>query len=347
MEALKEFTEHTTTKTNIKFATYNIPEFDDFIQKPLNDVTLIENNNEFNVIIKSLIQEYSSLITSNVNNFNELFKNLEQNPLLYYFICIMLEQISLLLKNKLNKNEDISIEKYPSIEELIKVEMTKNTIDNNLKNLINIQYNTEEIKNKLIEKLLSIFKLYQNINNNPNKEIGIINMNLSIKFSVIIFNQIIDNIKIFKNIKEFKSEDKNILIENEIKLYDLILLLKKLEYILIILHNTYFLDPNDIFNKSEDSKEWENIKKNMTRIIMKKEDSLKKALQDLDNNLILFKTVIGKGMSSSSNIANIWNSTTLAIGCSLNKNKNLHESKEYDVLCNNIGENILKMSRIG
>ena len=347
MEAFKELTEHTTTKSNIKFATYNIPEFDDFIQKPLNETLLIDNIKDFNNIIKSLIKEYSSLIINNINNFNELLKNLKKNPLIYYFISILLEQICKILQIKLNNNENISIDKYTSIEEIIKGEMTKNENDINLKNLINIQFNSEESKNLLIEKLSPLFKLFQNINNNHNNEIGIVNMNLTIKYSIIIFNKIIDNIKTFIEIKEFKSEDKNILIENEIKLYDLILLLNKLEYILIILHNTYFLDPNDIFNKSEDSKEWENIKKNMTRIIIKKEDTIKNALKDLDNNLVLFKTVVGKGMTSNSKLSNIWNSTTLAIGCSLNKNKNLHESKEYDVLCNNIGEDMIKMTRIG
>ena len=41
MEAFKELTEHTTTKSNIKFSTYNIPEFDDFLQKLLNEAILI------------------------------------------------------------------------------------------------------------------------------------------------------------------------------------------------------------------------------------------------------------------------------------------------------------------
>ena len=57
MEAFKELTEHTTTKSNIKFATYNIPEFDEFIEKPLNSEILIEITNEFNFVIKTLIQE--------------------------------------------------------------------------------------------------------------------------------------------------------------------------------------------------------------------------------------------------------------------------------------------------
>lgn len=346
MEAFKELTEHTTTKSNIKFATYNIPEFDEFIEKPLNSEILIEITNEFNFVIKTLIQEYSSLIISNMHNYNELVKNIGKNSLIYYFISVMLEEIIKIIEIKIN-NKNISINNFSSIEEIIKIEMAKEENDNNLKNLINAQFNSEEIKNYLIEKLIPLFKLLQNIYMNQNKEIGIVNMNLSIKFSIIVFNQIIDKIKKFKNIKQFKSEDKNILIENEIILYDLILLLNKLEYILIILHNTYFLEPNDIFNKSEDGIEWEKIKKNMTRIIIKKEDMLKKALQDLDNNLVLFKTIVGKGMSSSSTINNLWNSTTLAIGCSLNKNKNLHESKELDVLCNNIGESYLKMARIG
>ena len=347
MESLKEYTEHTITKENIKFANYRIPEFEEFVKGPLDETTLKDNLKKLNLDIKSLIKEYSSLISLNNHNFIELTKNLKKNPYIYYFICIIFNQISQLIEDKINNEQNnTSVINYSSIEELINKEITKESIDENLKNIINTELNTQEIKNIILEKLSPMFQLEKNILNNLNKEIGIVNMNLSIKISLIIINEILENIKHFNNIKEFKTDNKNILMENEIKLYDLILNLNKLEYLLIIIHNTYFLDADDIFNKPEDGDEWKKIKDHMVRVVIAKEDTLKKALGDLDNNLILFKTIIGKGMSSTSNVVNFWNSTSLAIGLSLNKNKNIHDSKQNDILTN-LGESIIKMSRIG
>ena len=92
-----------------------------------------------------------------------------------------------------------------------------------------------------------------------NNNFGIIFMNICVKFILTIINNLNELIDTFLNIKDFNN--KKLISENEIIIFDMLKILEQLDTIDLILIQTYNVPDSDICNLEESSDEWKKLKK--------------------------------------------------------------------------------------
>ena len=113
---------------------------------------------------------------------------------------------------------------------------------------------------------------------------------LVLYFNIQYIKVLNDSIQKFESIKQFKDTSffNNQTKSNEIILFDLLNLLKKLKTINTLIYFGYLLDENDLFNKKEESEEWQNIKQLLWGVKPKKDFDIEKRCTEL------FKTNVNR-----------------------------------------------------
>ena len=105
-----------------------------------------------------------------------------------------------------------------------------------------------------------------------------------------------DAIKKFEEIKEFKDSSffNNQTKSNEIILFNVLLLLKRLKNMNQILYSSYLLEENDLMNKKEDSQEWNDVKKLLWIVRPKKDIDINKKMEEMSKKMFYRMSQMGK-----------------------------------------------------
>jgi hypothetical protein len=188
------------------------------------------------------------------NNIKEN-KELFCNDVIYNCIYNINNKLSIVYKNDYNEQNEISKLKQefnPIIEKYNKLLKSKNEIGNIL--IITIKFLTKYIFVHMEQEL--------------------------IKFQ---------NIKIFFENNYFKTNNNE---ENEIVMLNIILYLKNIKILEFAFYNSAIMDINDICNLEEKSKEWNDLKKILFRVIPKNLEQIKNENPDKKRNTDIFTAVM-------------------------------------------------------
>ena len=210
------------------------------------------------------------MIDSNLNDFN-IQSNVYNRSTYIYLILSQLDiQLTEIILYKLSQNnkkqiKDKILEKY---------EYDKNKIINDIKR----KYEKEKDFNLLLERIEPLFDNFDKIYNS-NHFCALTFMNISFNYIICYIKEILNQIKLFKNIKnkDYNMDDENILI-------DLIIMLEKLDSLCIFLSSGHFVDKNDILNQDENSYDWKCLSRIGYEVIFSREDEIQKEFRNFNNN---------------------------------------------------------------
>ena len=120
-------------------------------------------------------------------------------------------------------------------------------------------------------------------------------------------NDMLNQLKLFKNINIDKDNNNKYSIDDEIVLIDLIFMLEKLDSIGIFISSGYFVDNNDIINQKEDSDDWNNLNRIGWQIISKNEEEIRKQFKNINlNSVKLIAAIINSYNEESYKITNVY-----------------------------------------
>ena len=120
-------------------------------------------------------------------------------------------------------------------------------------------------------------------------------------------NDMLNQLKLFKNINIDKDNNNKYSIDDEIVLIDLIFMLEKLDSIGIFISSGYFVDNNDIINQKEDSDDWNNLNRIGWQIIPKNEAEIRKKFHEINiNSEKLVAAIINSYNEESYKITNVY-----------------------------------------
>ena len=278
-EAIK--TEFKLTSENIKYPTYLDEEFENAISEEETMNNYSEENikkifDEFFKIYDSCKKKYFEIISKNLHNFQEYCLNINEKSINYVFYFYIFEKFVELLMDKYYK-KNIKQKKEIFVDEIIyeSIKLNKN-FDAIYKKEYSDQNEMNKIKkifNPIIEKYNKILRNKNNVGNILIRTIKYLTKNLLIPFDEELNKYL--QIKIFYDNNFFKSTTNE---ENEIILLNIILHLKKFKILEYAFHNSALVKLNDICNLNESSKEWNNLKKILVRLIPKNSEDLKKQI---------------------------------------------------------------------
>ena len=278
-EAIK--TEFKLTSENIKYPTYLDEEFENAISEEETMNNYSEENikkifDEFFKIYDSCKKKYFEIISKNSHNFQEYCLNINEKSINYVFYFYIFEKFVELLMDKYYK-KNIKQKKEIFVDEIIyeSIKLNKN-FDAIYKKEYSDQNEMNKIKkifNPIIEKYNKILRNKNNVGNILIRTIKYLTKNLLIPFDEELNKYL--QIKIFYDNNFFKSTTNE---ENEIILLNIILHLKKFKILEYAFHNSALVKLNDICNLNESSKEWNNLKKILVRLIPKNSEDLKKQI---------------------------------------------------------------------
>ena len=255
----------------MKYATFDDEEFEKNItDENITEEMVIENIKELDSAMDMFINKFSDIIISNKLGINEYLKKYDMRTLEF---IIASKAFKLMLKElitKLNKdNNNIN-----NIEE--------NNFDNLINEYKNSQYkelfysqfpeNSEDYS-ELKERIETILNYKEKIKNSEEK-IGLIHLNLMVKYIKIYTHKIIKQVNVISDFDKIKSnnEENNVLTA--------LVLIKRVFTFPFSLLNSFLLSSEDICNIPEKSKEWDDIKKITFRVNSKDDEKNSKLLKD-------------------------------------------------------------------
>ena len=256
----------------MKYATFFDEEFEKNItDENITEDILINNINELDLSIDKFINQFSELVKTNKLGINEYLKKFNMKTLEYIIVSkgfkLMLKV--LISKLKLNVNDNIKDEEEKNILENI-INEYKN---GEFKEIFNNQFpegspDYEELKKKLnsILEYIEKIKTYK-------EEIGLIHLNLMVRYIKIYTNKILNQMNNIVNFEKLKSNEEN-------QVLSALVLIKRILTFPFSLLNSFLLSSKDICNIPENSKEWDNIKKITFRVNSKEDEKIKKLLED-------------------------------------------------------------------
>ena len=255
----------------MKYATFDDEEFEKNItDENITEEIVIKNLNELDSVIDTFITKFSNLILSNKLGINDYLQKYNMKTLEFIFVSKAFKLMLKELKIKLgNENNNIN-----NIEE--------NNFDNLINEYKNAQYkaifdkqfpeNSQEYRD-LKEKIENIFKYNEKIKNSKEK-IGLIHLNLMVRYIKIYTNKIINELNSISELDKIKSNNE------ENNLLSALVLIKRILTFPFSLLNSFLLSSEDICNIPEKSKEWDNIKKITFRVNSKDDEKNKQLLKD-------------------------------------------------------------------
>ena len=278
-EAIK--TEFKLTSENIKYPTYLDEEFENAISEEETMNNYSEENikkifDEFFKIYDSCKKKYCEIVSKNLHNFQEYCLNINEKSINYVFYFYIFEKFLELLMDKYYK-KNIKQKKEIFVDEII-YESIK--LNKNFDAVYKKEYSDQNEMNKIKQIFNPIIAKYNKILRNKNqvgniliRTIKYLTKNLLIPFDEELNKYM--SVKIFYDNNFFKSYTNE---ENEIILLNIILYLKKFKILEYAFHNSALVKLNDICNLNESSKEWNNLKKILVRLIPKNSEDLKKQI---------------------------------------------------------------------
>ena len=325
---------YTTTSDGVKFGTYHNQKFESEITEEVDLPMLISDIDSLIKIIDSFLAEYKSLLIFNYNEFNVCSGENNKKTVSFYLIAKFVQNLVISIKEAFSN--DIIIHDNPgiinkvnkTIDDVIEQEITSA----GLTELFSNQY--KDGKNQIIEVLTPLFNHEKQIRS-CNKKGGIVLCDVSIKYTSHFFNLIMGHIGKFKAIKVFRQSKSDLMMDNWIILFDLLLLLDRLEALDLVLFNSFFyVDENDITNLPESSSEWVKMKKNITRIIPNNSEIIYKAISDISKGMGVMGSIMAHGFKSSSTFKNVFSSGWIVLGYKFNPKKAIYDGKKQDLLGN-------------
>ena len=326
--------EFTILNKNIKYPTYLDQDFTNSILEDQNFNNYSEENieksfNEFVVTFTNCKNITYEIIEKNLHGIQEYCHNLNLKTMPYIFYFYLIEKIINLVEIIFFKSE---------IPENLKKELFYDDLVFDCahsKDKFSILYKNEfkgqEDINKLSQIFSPIIERYNKLLKNEN-EIGNILIRTIKYLHKYLFTPFEDKLNKFKDIKIFHEDDffkSKINEENEIVLLDIIIYLKKLEFLDLFIYNSALLDKNDICNLNEDSVEWQNLSIILFRLIPKNAEEIRNSLLESRKNPHL-------GISILSNVEINESATSLAFSglknylyYKTNENKSIIDSKKY------------------
>ena len=228
----------------IKYGTFDDEEFEkDIMNEDITENILINNIKQLESSLDKLKDEFIDLIKTNKLTFNEYLKKFDMKGLEYLIVYkgtkSMLKEIRIKLGDS-EKEEDVNFDDY--IKEYRTEQFKEIFGDQFLEN--SSEYN--ELKTKLVD--------YINKIKNYKEKVGLIHLNLMVKYINIYTNKIIKKIEGVSELNKKKSESEN-------HILSILVLIKRVLTFPFSLLNSFLLSSKDICNIPEKSKEWKDIKK--------------------------------------------------------------------------------------
>ena len=234
-----------------------------------------------------LTNELKIIIDSNINNFNIQTKIYKRNTIDY----LILSQLDLLLC-------EIILNKLLHKDEIIKYD--KNKIINEIKN----KYEDKSDFNKIIKRIINLLDKFEKISIS-NQQCPMTILNIFFIYVEGYIREILNQLKLFKDIKIIIDNNYKYSIDDEIILIDLIFLLEKLDSICVFISSGYFIPQNDILNQRQDSDDWKNLNRIAYQVISSRENEIEKHFksQNLKSELLI-DTLINSYNENSFKVTN-------------------------------------------
>ena len=286
----------TIISENIKYPKYPDEEFQQSISEEENINNYSAENtqkafNDFFKIYQSCKDKVFDIISNNLHNIQEYSRSLNEKSINYVFYFYLFEKFAKLLEMKYYNN-NIKENKELFCDDIIYncIYNINNKLSIAYKNDYNDQNEISKLKqefNPIIEKYNKLLKSKNEIGNILIRTIKFLTKYIFVPFEQELIK--FQNIKIFFENNYFKTNNNE---ENEIVMLNIILYLKNIKILEFAFYNSAIMDINDICNLEEKSKEWNDLKKILFRVIPKNLEQIKNENPDKKRNTDIFTAVM-------------------------------------------------------
>ena len=318
----------------MKYATFDDEEFEKNItDENITEQTLIDNLNKLEATIDTLIDKFSFLIKTNKLGINEYLTKFDMATLEYIIIPKCFKLIIKELRIKLNtntqeKNDELNLEKilseYKNGE--YKTNFQKQFTENS------------EKYNELKKRIEDIFSYVEKIRNSKEK-IGLIHLNLMIRYINIYTTKIINQLNVINDFEKMKSSSEN-------QILTALVLIKRVLTFPFSLFNSFSLSSEDICNIPEKSEEWDRIKKFTFRVNSKDDDKIKQLLKDGNESQSYILSVFYDSFTQKNTVKKVFTAINQGIHLKLSKEaRDIHFKKARLNLRPQLLMDVLKMQK--
>ena len=315
---------YSTSNENIKYGTFGNTKMENEIYQEITYEILENDINNFLSNIDSFLTQYEQLLIENNQKYIELCKEFNKKSLYYYIIVYYINKLSkeIHYKLQLQNGSSPAPTAINSFESEIETLITSKPF---MKQLVSSQYDNN------IQNLAQLFdKKYNNyitIQNSTNK-IGIVMLSTTFKYLSIHLNEIIEHLNKFKSLPQFNNTNK---LQNEIVLFDFLILLDKLEYYDLTLYNSFFLSENDCFNKQISDSTWNKVKQLLTRITFSNQEQIKTSISTLSEGMGVTNVLITNNFNTNYLALNVVKSSVMLFNHYRNPLQKVWDSKRNEL----------------
>lgn len=271
---------------HIKYSFFEIPNFENEVNK---ENSMLNSLKTFDKSLENIFSKISEFISTNKNTFNDTCNENGVKSLDYLFLIKSTQYLVETIISKL-ENHEPKTESFQSIYD---------SLNSKFQKIFEIQYPNSKTDVSLIKDIQdttqTILDYSEEIKKTGNKP-GIIITSTVTFYNVKYIVDLNDAIKKFEEIKEFKDSSffNNQTKSNEIILFNVLLLLKRLKNMNQILYSSYLLEENDLMNKKEDSQEWNDVKKLLWIVRPKKDIDINKKMEEMSKKMFYRMSQMGK-----------------------------------------------------
>ena len=271
---------------HIKYSFFEIPNFENEVNK---ENSMLNSLKTFDKSLENIFSKISEFISTNKNTFNDTCNENGVKSLDYLFLIKSTQYLVETIISKL-ENHEPKTESFQSIYD---------SLNSKFQKIFEIQYPNSKTDVSLIKDIQdttqTILDYSEEIKKAGNKP-GIIITSTVTFYNVKYIVDLNDAIKKFEEIKEFKDSSffNNQTKSNEIILFNVLLLLKRLKNTNQILYSSYLLEENDLMNKKEDSQEWNDVKKLLWIVRPKKDIDINKKMEEMSKKMFYRMSQMGK-----------------------------------------------------
>ncbi len=271
---------------HIKYSFFEIPNFENEVNK---ENSMLNSLKTFDKSLENIFSKISEFISTNKNTFNDTCNENGVKSLDYLFLIKSTQYLVETIISKL-ENHEPKTESFQSIYD---------SLNSKFQKIFEIQYPNSKTDVSLIKDIQDITQTIldysEEIKKAGNKP-GIIITSTVTFYNVKYIVDLNDAIKKFEEIKEFKDSSffNNQTKSNEIILFNVLLLLKRLKNMNQILYSSYLLEENDLMNKKEDSQEWNDVKKLLWIVRPKKDIDINKKMEEMSKKMFYRMSQMGK-----------------------------------------------------
>ena len=271
---------------HIKYSFFEIPNFENEVNK---ENSMLNSLKTFDKSLENIFSKISEFISTNKNTFNDTCNENGVKSLDYLFLIKSTQYLVETIISKL-ENHEPKTESFQSIYD---------SLNSKFQKIFEIQYPNSKTDVSLIKDIQdttqTILDYSEEIKKAGNKP-GIIITSTITFYNVKYIFDLNDVNKKFEEIKEFKDSSffNNQTKSNEIILFNVLLLLKRLKNMNQILYSSYLLEENDLMNKKEDSQEWNDVKKLLWIVRPKKDIDINKKMEEMSKKMFYRMSQMGK-----------------------------------------------------